>query len=97
MAGSWSHWQPVRIRKRMPLSIFRQLATWRPVGFRGQNSERIGSIRSQSASGISQMVGRGLVFFFRLVLVAAIAGALRSMHTLHCNSGRGKVKSGVLG
>src|SRR5512135_794698 len=37
-SGSWSHWQPLRIRKMIALSIFRQLATFRPVGFLGQNS-----------------------------------------------------------
>jgi hypothetical protein len=77
LAGSWSHWQPVRIRKMMPLSIFRQLATRRPVGFRGQKSRRMGSIRSQSGSGTSQMVGSGLVLSFRLVLVVAIGGPSR--------------------
>jgi hypothetical protein len=97
LAGSWSHWQPLRIRKRIPLSVLRQLATRRPVGFLGQNSRRMGSIRSQSESGTSQMVGRGLVFFFRWILVAAIVGTLRSMHTLHCNSRKGKAKSGLLG
>jgi hypothetical protein len=43
------------------LSIFRQLATRRPVAFLGQNSLRMGSIRRQSSSGISQIVGSGLV------------------------------------
>jgi hypothetical protein len=87
LAGNWSHWQPLRMRKRMPLSIFLQLATRRPVGFLGQNSRRMGSIRSQSGSGTSQRVGRGLVFGFRLVLrlglvvVAAIAGTLLRMDT----------------
>jgi hypothetical protein len=81
------------------LSIFRQLATLRPVGFLGQNSKRMGSIRSQSASGISQSVGRGLifgfglVFRFRLVEVVAIEWTLRSMLTFHCNSRRAKAKS----
>jgi hypothetical protein len=58
-SGSRSHWQPLRIRKMIALSIFRQLATRRPVGFLGQNSLRIGSIRRQSSSGISQMVPSG--------------------------------------
>jgi hypothetical protein len=86
-SGSWSHWQPLRIRKRIPLSIFRQLATWRPVGFWGQNSTRIGSIRVQRSSGISQRVGRGLgfgfrlVFRFRLVRVAAIGRTLLCAYT----------------
>jgi hypothetical protein len=99
LLGSWSHWQPLRIRKMMPLSTFRQLATLRPVGFLGQNSRRMGSICSQSASGTSQMVGSGLVFGFRLafgfrlVVVVAIAGTLQSMYTFHCNSRRAKAKS----
>src|SRR5207253_6739273 len=73
-SGSWSHWPPLRIRKMIPLSIFRQSATFRPVGFLGQNSRRIGSIRAQRSSGIFQIVGRGvrfelrLAFRFRLVL-----------------------------
>ena len=59
-SGSWSHWQPLRIRKMIALSIFRQLATFRPVGFLGQNSVRIGSIRRHNSSGISQIVPSGL-------------------------------------
>jgi hypothetical protein len=59
-SGIFSHWQPLRIRKMIPLSIFLQLATRRPVAFLGQNSLRIGSIRRQSSSGISQIVGNGL-------------------------------------
>ena len=41
-------------------SIFRQLATFRPVGFLGQNSKRIGSIRRHNSSEISQIVPSGL-------------------------------------
>ncbi len=67
-SGSWSHWQPLRIRKMIPLSIFRQLATLRPVAFLGQNALRIGSIRRQSSSGISQIVANGLVRDFRRVM-----------------------------
>ena len=37
--GSWSHWQPVRIRKMIPLNIRRQLAGGRPVGFRARTPE----------------------------------------------------------
>jgi hypothetical protein len=48
------------MRKMIPLSVRRQWAGGRPVGFRGQNSWRIGSILCQSASGISQMVPSGL-------------------------------------
>ena len=97
-SGSWSHWQPVRMRKMIPLSILRQLATRRPVGFWGQKSRRMGSIFCHIASGISQMVGRGvnfdfrLVFLFRLVAVAGMAGTLQGMYTFHCISGRGKKK-----
>jgi len=60
-SGSFSHWQPLRIRKMIALSIVLQLATLRPVTFLGQNSTRMGSIRRQSSSGISQIVGNGLV------------------------------------
>src|SRR4051794_3775074 len=74
-SGSWSHWQPLRIRKMMPLSIFLQLATLRPVGFLGQNSLRMGSIRHQSSSGITQIVDNGLVED----LVRAMAIAPRAM------------------
>jgi hypothetical protein len=59
----------------MPLSIFLQLATLRPVGFLGQNSLRMGSIRCQSSSGITQIVGNGLVED----LVQAMAIAPRAM------------------
>jgi hypothetical protein len=64
-SGIFSHWQPLRIRKMIPLSIFLQLATWRPVAFRGQYSLRMGSIRRQSSSGISQIVPKGLRRDFR--------------------------------
>ena len=50
-SGSWSHWQPLRIRKMIPLSVLRQWAARRPVGFLGQNSLRIGSIRSPQLVG----------------------------------------------
>ena len=46
-------------------SIFRQLATFRPVGFLGQNSKRIGSIRRHNSSEISQIVPSGLRRGFR--------------------------------
>ena len=59
-SGSWSHWQPLRNRKMIAFSIFRQLATFRPVGFLGQNSKRIGSIRRHNSSEISQIVPSGL-------------------------------------
>ncbi len=69
-SGSWLHWQPLRIRKRIPLSIFLQLATRRPVGLLGQNSSRRGSIRTQSSSGISQIVPKGWRRGLRAVLRA---------------------------
>jgi hypothetical protein len=53
------------------LSIFRQLATRRPVGFLGQNSLRIGSIRFHNSSGISQIVPSGLRRGFRRALSMA--------------------------
>ena len=53
------------IRKMNALSIFRQLATFRPVGFLGQNSKRIGSIRRHNSSEISQIVPSGLRRGFR--------------------------------
>jgi hypothetical protein len=57
------------------LIIFRQLATRRPVGFLGQNSLRIGSMRCQSSSEISQMVPNGLRRDFRRAMaVAPVAG-----------------------
>jgi hypothetical protein len=70
-SGNWSHWQPLRIRKMIALSIFRHWAWRRPVGFLGQNSLRIGSIRFQSSSGISQIVPSGLSFGFRRAMTAA--------------------------
>jgi hypothetical protein len=41
------------------LSIFRQLATFRPVGFLGQNSAKMGSIRCHNSSETSQIVPSG--------------------------------------
>jgi hypothetical protein len=55
----------------IPLSIFLQLATRRPVAFLGQYSLRRGSIRRQSSSGTSQIVGSGLVRGLRRVMVTA--------------------------
>jgi hypothetical protein len=43
----------------MALSIFRQLATFRPVGFLGQNSAKMGSIRCHNSSETSQIVSSG--------------------------------------
>jgi hypothetical protein len=76
LRGSWSHWQPVRIRKMIPLKAARQWAVRRPVGFLGQNSRRRGRIFSHKASGTSQMVPNGLGFGFRrgLRLVLVIPG-----------------------
>ena len=64
MRGGCSHWQPVRIRKMIPLNAARQLAVRRPVGFRGQNSRRMGRIFSHRSSATSQMVPSGLDFAF---------------------------------
>ena len=71
-SGSWSHWQPLRIRKMIAFSIFRQLATFRPVGFLGQNSKRIGSIRRHNSSEISQIVPSGLRRGFRRTMVSLL-------------------------
>jgi hypothetical protein len=70
-SGNWSHWQPLRIRKVIALSILLQSATLRPVAFPGQNSLRMGSIRRQSSSGISRIVPRGLRRDFRRAMAAA--------------------------
>jgi hypothetical protein len=64
----------------MALSIFRQLATWRPVAFRGQNSLRIGSIRRHNSSGISLIVPSGLIRGLRRVM----AWAPVAMHGMKC-------------
>ena len=50
----------------MPSRAARQLATLRPVGLAGQNARSKGRTRSQSSSGIRQIVANG--FTFRLVL-----------------------------
>lgn len=74
----------------MPLSIFRQLATLRPVGFLGQNSLRMGSIRRQSSSGISQIVGNGLGWALVRVMatapVAMLSGELVRLNLLQAKS-----------
>jgi hypothetical protein len=70
LAGNWSHWQPVRIRKMIPLSVLRKWAGGRPVPLRGQNSLRIGSIRRHSSSGTSQIVASGLRRVFLRPMVA---------------------------
>jgi hypothetical protein len=81
LRGSCSHWQPVRIRKMIPLRMVRQLATRRPVGFLGQNSRRMGRIFAHKGSGISQIVPNG--FGFGLVrrrgLALIIAGSSLSV------------------
>jgi hypothetical protein len=76
-SGIFSHWQPLRIRKMIPLSIFLQLATLRPVALPGQNSLRMGSMRRQSSSGISQIVGNGLVEDLVRAMAIAPRGMLR--------------------
>jgi hypothetical protein len=89
-SGSWSHWQPLRIRKMIALSITRRLATWRPVAFRGQNSLRTGSIRRQSSSGISQIVGNGLGWALVRVMattpVAMLSGEVFRLNLLQAKS-----------
>ena len=49
--GKWFHWQPLRIRKIMPSSIFRWSARLRPLALGGSNCNITGSIRSQRSSG----------------------------------------------
>jgi hypothetical protein len=60
------------------LSIFRQLATLRPVAFLGQYSRRIGSIRRHISSGISQIVPRGWRRDFRRAIAKAPIVVLRN-------------------
>jgi hypothetical protein len=67
----------------MTLSIFLQLATLRPVALPGQNSLRMGSIRSQSSSGISQIVGSGLIRGLRRVMVLAPHARLGGEQSRH--------------
>jgi hypothetical protein len=70
-----------------PLSVRRPWAGGRPVAFLGQNSLRIGAIRSHKASGISQIVPGGLRRLFRRPIVAApvvtVVGGLVSRNILH--------------
>ena len=55
--GNRFHWHPLRSsRKMMPLSICRGSARLRPLALGGSSSRMIGSTRSQSSSGTSQMV-----------------------------------------
>jgi hypothetical protein len=72
------------------LSIFLQLATLRPVALLGQNSLRMGSIRCQSSSGISQIVGSGLGWALVRVMattpVAMIGGELFRLNLLQAKS-----------
>jgi hypothetical protein len=53
------------------LIIFRQSATFRPVGFSGQNSRRIGSIRRHNSSETSQIVPSGLRRVFERAMAEA--------------------------
>ena len=86
-SGSWPHWQPLRMRKMIPLSVRRQWAGGRPVAFRGQNSLRIGSIRCHSASGTSQIVPSGLRRALQRPMVATpvemVVGSVVSHNSLH--------------
>ena len=59
--GKWFHWQPLRIRKIMPSSIFRWSARLRPRALGGSNCNITGSIRSQRSSGTSQIVGNAQI------------------------------------
>jgi hypothetical protein len=70
LRGNCSHWQPVRMRKMMPLRARRQSACLRPVALAGQKSTRRGKILSQRGSGISQIVARGLAL--RVVLLGMV-------------------------
>jgi len=99
LRGSCSHWQPVRIRKMIPLRAARQLAVRRPVGFLGQNAKRMGRIRSHMASGISQIGAKGLVFGFRrgLRLVLVMPGPPFGYALSEHNSSRFQAIMSVLG
>src|SRR5206468_7805716 len=81
--GNFSHWQLVRMRKMMPLSARRQFASLRPVAFFGQNSSRIGRIRSHSSSEISQIVPSGLATrrFLRFLAILDLPGKTRESVT----------------
>ena len=57
--GKWFHWQPLRVRKTVPSSIFRWSTRLRPLDLSGSNSSITGSIRSQGSSGTSQILGNG--------------------------------------
>jgi hypothetical protein len=98
LRGSCSHWQPVRIRKMMPLSAARQSAVRRPVGFLGQNSKRMGRIFAHRSSGISQIVPNGLVLGFRRGLRFVVVMPGHSFrHALKRNSSRSRAIRPVLG
>ena len=60
--GNRFHWHPLRSRKMMPLSICRGSERLRPRALGGSSSRMIGSIRSQSSSGTSQMVSSVLSY-----------------------------------
>ena len=60
--GKWFLWQPLRIRKMTPSSIFRWFTRLRPFALGGSNSKITGSIRSHRSSGISHIVGRVSLF-----------------------------------
>jgi hypothetical protein len=60
--GNWFHWQPLRIRWMMPLSICLGSVPLRPVCLGGSSSRMIGSISSYKSSGTSQMVSNSLTF-----------------------------------
>ena len=89
-SGSCPHWQPLRIRKMIALSIFRQLATFRPVGFLGQNSEKMGSIRRHNSSETSQIVSSGWRRGFRRAMTqtpVVVTGNCVARYKLLCAKG----------
>ena len=57
--GKWFHWQPLRIRKIIPLSICRWSARLRPVALGGCITKSTARISSHRSFGTSQMVSRG--------------------------------------
>src|SRR3954453_7293233 len=60
------------------LSIFRQLATFRPVGFLGQNSEKMGSIRCHNSWETSQIVPSGWRRDFRRAMTQTPVAVTRN-------------------
>jgi hypothetical protein len=82
LAGSSLHWQPLRIRKMIPLNVRLQWAGGRPVGLRGQDALRIGSILAHDSSGTSQIVPSGLRRAIAPAPVAGLGGGLTRYNLL---------------